>query len=172
MKALYDRGTLKLNGESELENKIVASTYLKTKLAYIPVNDHNGDFHIVFGSDKSMIDLQNNTSTFIGNDAATEGQIGYMLRVIVDAYVLHRGGLPLHASMVSLKDKSVFLFGNTNSGKSTIALHLEQMERKCKLVGDDHIIVSSSGFFGNSVLRQRSSNNHDDSYKTNYTSLS
>lgn len=170
MRASYNHLTLKLCGESNLEKVILSADYTKTKLAYTVVENQCSGLNIEIGGTNCSIDLEKNL-VLIGHKYLSENRIGYMLRIVVDAYILHNGGVPLHSSLLSIKDKSAFLFGNSNCGKSVLTSYIKEMDSTCKVVGDDHIIVSHMGFFGNSVFRVRSLSNDQDKYIQNLNSF-
>jgi len=166
MKVKYDHKTLRLSAETEQEKGLLASNYLKTKLAYTEAEGNDDGLTISIGGTKCYLDLEANEA-LIGHESLTDDRISYLLRVVLDAYVLKRGDLPLHSSLLSSEDRSAFLFGGTNCGKSVFAHQIEEMAPNCKVVGDDHIIVSPQGFIGNSIFRVRSKDKEYYSYLKN-----
>lgn len=165
MKLSYSCKALSLYGENDFEKHILSSNNLRTKLAYTDVNYDMCGLKISISGKKCLVDLEKNTA-FIA-EYLSESQIGYMLRVILDAYVLSKEILPLHSSMISIDSKSAFLFGGTNCGKSTFSHYIKKMNPKCNVIGDDHIIIANEGVIGNSFSRIRSIDNGKELYVKN-----
>lgn len=80
----------------------------------------------------------------------------YVLRFALDAFSVSNGCLPLHVASLIIKNKTIFLFGDTFCGKSTIMHHY------CSIypgtpIGDDHVIIGNDHVVGNRVTRLRNS---------------
>lgn len=161
---LYDCMNIRLFSDNNYEEKILQSDYLKTKLAYVfdcESNDsinlqHSEDCYLInidFGKGRSLLDLDNG-HVFI-NENLDVLQICYILRVILDAFIVEKNSLPLHAAMLSNMDKGVFVFGDTHCGKSIVSNSIMYHNGDFKVIGDDHIIVNEKMTIGNSKSRLR-----------------
>lgn len=166
MIAKFIDNTLILQGKSEKTKNILEKDSSKIKLAYKLSKADANELDIYIGGEKFYLDYKNNKA-FIGHKNLNENRLIYMLRVILDGYIILKGGLPLHASAITYKDNAIFLFGKSNSGKSLISYDLNRLNPDKSIVGDDHIIVTKNNIFGNYKGRVRNLENKDEVYYNN-----
>jgi len=164
LKIQFDHISVKIFSDNDIDHAILSSVVMKSKLAFTHVMKKVKGFTVKICGDTFTVDLVNNNAV-IGHKVLSEGRIRYFLRIIIDGFVLKNEGLPLHASLLSLEDKSLFLFGQSGSGKSLISKAILELNQEVKSIGDDHIIVTPLGFIGNSVFRYRSQAGFGDVYR-------
>lgn len=172
MKLVFDSINIRLFADNNFENKILKSDYLKTKLAYIFSDKYDkflqlgevtdiSTLNILFRKGNSLLDFDNGYASI--NENLSEQEICYILRIILDAFVVKKNSLPLHGAMLSNREKGAFVFGDTKCGKSTICNNIINFNKDFKVIGDDHVIVNHESIIGNSICRLRSTVNteHD-----------
>ncbi|SHH23569.1 hypothetical protein [Clostridium grantii] len=165
MKLSYNYKSLELYSENNFEKKILSSKYLKTKLAYTIVNNPINGLKVIIKGNRCAVNLDENKA-FI-SEYLSKNQMGYMLRIIIDSYVLSKNALPLHSSMISIDSKSGFFFGGTNCGKTIFSNYIKNYNSGYKIIGDDHVIVANKGIVGNRLSRIRSIDNESELYLKN-----
>jgi serine kinase of HPr protein (carbohydrate metabolism regulator) len=169
MIAEFSNGIINLWGHSKEEEYLLNEDYLKTKLAYqlkrIEDSDPNS-LKIYTGAEKFKIDIKKKKA-FISPKNLNRERLGYILRILLDSYILWNGGLPLHASAIKIADITVLFFGKSNSGKSTISYYLKKINSNISIIGDDHIVISEMKIFGNNKSRIRKFNNQNEFYFDN-----
>lgn len=165
MKINYDLKQLMIYAENESERILLDSNYLKTKLAYVLVEHKIEGLTVTIDEGDSFFCIKKEVAKI--NRSYSKAQIIYMIRIIVDAYVVSKKALPLHAAMIEMKGKSIIIFGNTHGGKTTLACALKEIVSDSILIGDDHVIVSKEGVMGNSFSRFRLKNGLKEVYIEN-----
>lgn len=164
MKMSNNSGKIFLYPETEFEKNILLSKYTQSKLAYLYSNKYIDEFTILIDKKNSCLNLEKNMACI--NSDLSELQIVYLLRVIIDAYSIYKGLLPLHSAMIESNKCNVFIFGDTKCGKSLISNDIGVNNKGLSLIGDDHIIISKEYILGNSVSRLRNCDN-EEIYKFN-----
>lgn len=174
MKLTYNQSTLYITPESNFEQELIQSKYLKTKLSYqIIENNPENSLDLRIEQRQSFIDWDKKI-VFI-NSMYSSFQISYILRIVSDAYSIRCNSLPLHAAMITTDTKHIYILGSSRSGKSTLASMLSKWQENISVVGDDHIIVSEQFITGNTLLsikniknkKQQNSSNCSNSYIEN-----
>ncbi len=155
---------LLIKSESLFEEKILNSEYFQSKLAYRITDklEEEKKFKITFNGDVFFIDKKNNIAN-IGDKNLTEGRLFYMLRMIVDRYIVCNEGIGLHSGLAYGKGKAFFLIGDTKSGKSFYVKKLK--ENNIEVLGDDHTIILNNCMMGN--LKSRVRDNEGEHYENN-----
>ena len=159
---------LLIKPESLYEEKILNSEYFQSKLAYRITDNFEKEksFKVTFNSDVFFIDEKNNIAN-IGDKNLTEGQLFYILRMLVDRYIVCNGGIGLHSGLAYDKGTAFFLIGDTKCGKSFYVKKLK--ENNIKVLGDDHIIILNNFIMGN--LKSRVRNNDCEYYENNLSDI-
>jgi len=147
----YNYNSILLSSEDEQEITFLKNSKLHTKLAY-NINQTNIG-HNIYTSKKNFI-INNNFSHI---PICNKDELGYCLRMIIDNYLVNQyNTLPLHVGLCKYRNILIFLFANSNGGKSSILNELSKKKSTIKIIGDDHIIFSKKAIFGNNIMRLRS----------------
>ncbi len=132
------------------EEKILNGTYLKTKLAY-QIGNIDKDYVLVNGGKFFNYDLLNEKIT-IPNFLEDKNQFAYYLRTIMDSNLIKNAHLPIHGAACGQERNILFIFGDTNKGKS---FALNELLPYTNPIGDDHLIVGKNEVRGNDCIRIR-----------------
>ncbi len=155
---------LLIKPESLCEEKILNSEYFQSKLAYRITDNFEKEksLKVTFNRDVFFIDEKNNVVN-IGDKNLTEGRLFYILRMIVDRYIVCNEGIGLHSGLAYDKETAFFLVGDTKCGKSFYVKKLK--ENNIKVLGDDHTIILNNSIMGN--LKSRIRDNDCECYENN-----
>ena len=163
MKIAIKNGIPLLKAEDNYENKVLKSDYLKSKLVYREILKNENSI-----CEKDFFKIKLDYNLFkIDKNLVYYGRVGYVLRVILDTYIVLLGGLPLHAAAIRHKKMTYFLIGNTHSGKSVISNYLKNHYKNIDLIGDDHLVIFNNILFGNDKSRIRKKDGSE-YYKENF----
>lgn len=94
-------------------------------------------------------------------------QYCFLLRLIIDTEQVKRGNLPLHAAAVSNGSHIFIIAAPSGRGKSFISDTICSMFPDYKVIGDDHIILTSTHIQGNIERRIRDKNGKHIGYVAN-----
>lgn len=168
MEIQVQNNILLIKPESLFEEKILNSDYFQSKLAYRIADNFEKEksFKVIFNDDIFFIDGKNNIAN-IGDKNLTEGRLFYILRMLVDRYIVCNGGIGLHSGLAYDKGTAFFLVGDTKCGKSFYVKKLK--ENNIKVLGDDHTIILNNSVMGN--LKSRVRDNDCEYYENNSTSI-
>ena len=94
-------------------------------------------------------------------------QYCFLLRLIIDTEQVKRGNLPLHAAAVSNGSHIFIIAAPSGRGKSFISDTICSMFPDYNVIGDDHIILTSTHIQGNLERRIRDKNGKHIGYVSN-----
>jgi hypothetical protein len=149
---LRDIPRIGIESENETELNLISTDLIHSKLAFKLINGVNPDIRIELGSN-FQIDLEARTIV-LPHTSYGRSELNYFLRVALDSVAVVNGVLPLHGGAVYSKDQSLFLFGFSKDGKSTMVKALGDRTGYAP-IGDDHLLVGKDRVVGNSQLRIR-----------------
>ena len=132
--------------------------YYESKLCFLDDNSKNNNrkaIHICEGNGlnyepvQDFYTLPNGINTF---------QYCFLLRLIIDTEQVKRGNLPLHAAAVSNGSHMFIIVAPSGQGKSFVSDTICSLFPDYNVIGDDHIILTSTHIQGNRGRRIRDKN--------------
>jgi len=151
--------TNRIHPDSLAEEVMLESDLLKTKLNYSVVSKFDNPQGTIINNSLFSYGENNGTpSVGIPNLTIDPRRAAYYIRMVLDANAVRNGFLPLHASAISDRKMTKFIFGETGKGKSLTLSRLIEGNPDFTPIGDDHILLCGGVMAGNSVMRTRYGN--------------
>jgi hypothetical protein len=152
---IFKNASLNCLGYENLEEKSALNNpTLKIKLAY-NLGEINGEYIQITAGKNFKFDESKNQIQ-IPNFLTNLNESAYYLRLALDSNAIKNGNLPLHGAACEKDGKILFIFGDTNQGKSYT---LNELISFTNPIGDDHIVVGSKEILGNDYIRNRANKN-------------